>query len=196
MDPFVFAELTPVDPPPARVARPEMSPAPDVDIDALRAGAWEEGHSAGRDAALAEIDPALSALRAAAVGIDAARAAVAAEAERAAVELALRIAEQVVRGAVEVAPERVLDAVSGALRRLIERERIVVLVHPDDLALVRERTDEIISPLGGVEHCEVQADRRVARGGTIVRTAEGEVDATLDTKLDRMRELLVEELRG
>ena len=196
MDPFVFAELTPVDPPPARVAVAAEPAVPEIDVDALRAAAWEEGHVAGREAARAELEPALAALRAAAVGVDAERETVASQAERAAVELAVRIAEQVVRGAVEVAPERVLDAVSGALRRLIDRERIVVLVHPDDLALVRERTDEIISPLGGVEHCEVQADRRVARGGAIVRTTEGEVDATLATKLDRVRELLVEELRG
>jgi flagellar assembly protein FliH len=42
----------------------------------------------------------------------------------------------------------------------------------------------------------VQAERRVARGGAIVRTVEGEVDATLQTKLTRAREALEAELRG
>ena len=43
------------------------------------------------------------------------------------------------RGAIAVEPERVVDVVRGALRRLVERERVTVLVHPDDLELVRER---------------------------------------------------------
>ena len=40
----------------------------------------------------------------------------------------------------------------------------------------------------------MQAERRVTRGGAIVRTAEGEVDATLETKLARAREVLEDEL--
>jgi flagellar assembly protein FliH len=107
----------------------------------------------------------------------------------------MRIAEQVVRGAIEVAPERVLEAVTGALRTLMDRERVTVLVHPDDFELVRERAGGIIEPLGGIDHCDVQSDRRVQRGGALVRTTQGEVDATIETKLERMRELLVEELR-
>ena len=196
--PFALTELIPMDPPPVRrrVVEDPVPQEPAIDIDAIRAEAWAEGHAAGLEAARGELAPAVSALHAAAAGVDAARDDVAQEAERAAVDLSLRVAEQVVRAAIEASPERVLDTVSGALRRLMERDRVVVLVHPEDLDLVRAGAPEIIAPLGGVEHCEVQADRRVARGGAIVRTTEGEVDATLPTKLDRMRELLVEELRG
>ena len=56
--------------------------------------------------------------------------------EAQAVDLALCIAEKVVGGALAVEPERVLEAVRGALRALVERERVTVLVHPDDLELV------------------------------------------------------------
>ena len=81
-----------------------------------------------------------------------------------------------------------LEAVRGALRGMVERERVTVLVHPDDLGLVREAMTEMRAGLGGIEHCEVQAERRVARGGAVVRTPEGEIDARLDTKLARARE--------
>ena len=43
---------------------------------------------------------------------------------------------------------------------------------------MRAALDDLAAALGGIEHCEVQAERRVARGGAVVRTAEGEVDAT------------------
>jgi flagellar assembly protein FliH len=84
--------------------------------------------------------------------------------------------------------------VRGALRRLVERDRVLILVNPDDLEIVRDHASRLVGELGGIEHCEVQAERRVRPGGAIVRTAEGEVDATLETKLARAREVLEHEL--
>jgi flagellar assembly protein FliH len=190
---FDFDQLTPQ-------AAPSAVPA----ADAQRAleDAWTDGYAKGREAAAAEaaahahahiaaIEPVL---RAAAEGLEAERAATAERVERAAVQLALRIAEQALGAAIAAEPERVLDVVRGALRRLIERERVTVLVNPSDLELVREQLGTIVDALGGVEHCEVQAERRVPPGGAVVRTTDGEIDATLQTKLERAREVLEAEL--
>src|SRR5205823_6225341 len=83
-------------------------------------------------------------------------------------------ADAVVAGTVAVRPELVVESVRGALRGLIERERITVLVHPDDLETMRAAMDGVQATLGGVEHCEVQAERRVGRGGAVVRTPDGD----------------------
>lgn len=161
---------------------------------AIRAQAHAEGFETGRQEALAAATPAAEALAQAAQALAAEAEALAERTERAAVELALRIAEQALGGALTADPERVLDVVRGALRRLVERERVLLLVNPDDLDLVRDRVGALAGELGGIEHCEVQAERRVPRGGAVVRTEEGEVDATLQTKLQRAREVLEHEL--
>lgn len=165
-----------------------------AEAEQIRAQAHAEGLALGRQEALAAAAPATDALREAAVGLAAESAELAERTELAAVELALRIAEQALGAAIAVQPERVLDVVRGALRRLVERERVLLLVHPDDLDLVRDRIDSLVGSLGGIEHCEVQAERRVPRGGAIVRTGEGDVDATLATKLAQARETLEHEL--
>jgi flagellar assembly protein FliH len=194
---FEFAPLEPTTGPPAplaggvAVAEPA---APALDLDRIRAEAHAEGYAAGAADARAVVEPAAQALHAAAAELSALREALAAQTERAAVDLALRIAEQAVQGAIAADPERVLATVRGALRRLVERERVILLVAPDDLDLVRENAAAVVAELGGVEHCEVQADRRVGRGGVMVRTGEAEVDATLETKLVRAREVIEEEL--
>jgi flagellar assembly protein FliH len=72
----------------------------------------------------------------------------------------------------------------------VERKRIAVLVNPADLDLVREAMGGVVAGLGGIEHCEVQAERRVGRGGAVVRTPDGDVDAGLDAKLERAREVV------
>lgn len=154
-----------------------------------------EGFAAGRDSVRADLEPAAHAMAEAVETLQRLEADAADRVEAHAVELAVRLAEKVVAGAIEAQPERLLDVVRGALRTIVERERIVVLVHPQDLDLMRESVAGLTGSLGGMEHVEVQEERRVRRGGAIVRTAYGEVDARLDTKLERARAAVEQELR-
>src|SRR5947209_1567016 len=153
-----------------------------------RAEGVAEGRAAGMAEAQARVGAAEEALRAAASALTAERAAVADAVERAAVDLALRVAEHAVRAAIAAEPERVLDAIKGALRALVERQHVIVLVNPEDLEIVRTGLGAVVDELGGVGGYEVQAERRVTRGGAVVRTLDGEVDATLETKLAQARE--------
>jgi flagellar biosynthesis/type III secretory pathway protein FliH len=191
---------------PVRVAPVPGEPSPDPvagllasareEADLLRATARSEGFEEGRAQALEALRPALEALEEASAAIHAERLAAAERLEVHAVDLALFLAEKVVHGALAVEPERVVEAVRGALRGIVERERVTVLVHPADLELVRDAMDEIRATLGGIEHCEVQAERRVTRGGAVVRTQDGDVDARVDTKLQRAREVVESALGG
>jgi flagellar assembly protein FliH len=164
-----------------------------------RAEGFAMGHAEGAAAALAEaqaqLAPAVQALAAATEALAAERGALADQVEGRAVELAVELAEKVVAGAIDAQPERVLDVVRGALRCFIERERVPVLVNPDDLGLVRGAIDELAAELGGIEHVEVQEERRIGRGGAIVRTPATQVDASIRTKLDRAREVIAAELQ-
>lgn len=162
----------------------------EAEAELIREAARAEGYQAGRAEALAALSPALEALQTSVSAAQAERIAAADQLEVHAVDLAMFLAEKVLLGALAVEPERVVEAVRGALRGIVERERVTVLVHPEDLELVREAMDEMRATLGGIEHCEVQAERRVSRGGAIVRTQDGDVDARVETKLKRAREVV------
>ena len=154
-----------------------------------------EGAAAAQAMAQAHLVPAVQALHAAAEALSAERGALADQVEARAVDLALELAEKVVAGAIAAQPERVLDVVRGALRCFVERERVQVLVNPEDLGLVRGAMDDLAAELGGIEHVEVQEERRIGRGGAIVRTPATQVDASIRTKLDRAREVVAAELQ-
>jgi len=160
-----------------------------AELEALRQAAVAEGFEAGRQEALASLGPAAGSLDAAAAALAAESAALAERLEAEAVALAIAVAERIVAGTVAVRPELVIEAVRGALRGIADRSRLTVLVHPDDLDLVREAAGAMADQLGGIEHLDVQAERRVGRGGAVVRHPEGDVDAQPSTKLDRVREL-------
>ena len=184
-------ELAPLE---AVIVPERPAPGSGPNLDAVREQAFEEGFAAGIAQAQSQLDGPAAALAAAADQLQALRTDAAASVEAHAVDLALRIAEQAVGAAIAADPELVVEAVRGALRRLVERDRVLILVNPDDLELVRDHVGRLVSELGDIEHCEVQAERRVRPGGAIVRTTEGEVDATLETKLARAREVLEHEL--
>ncbi len=79
----------------------------------------------------------------------------------------------------------------GALRRVTDRRKIAVLVNPADLETVELGASASWPAQGsGVELCDMQPDERVEPGGAIVRTAEGEVDASVQTQLERAREVV------
>ena len=172
--------------------------AAEAEAARVREQARGEGYEAGRAEALDELRAhtahAASALGEAVTGAQLARHAAADRVEAHAVDLALRLAEKIVAGAVAAQPQRIVDVVRGALRLLTDREGLVVLVNPADIDAVRDAMGDLAAQMGGFTTFDLQSDRRVHRGGAIVRTSVGEIDATLETKLERAREVLEHEL--
>lgn len=111
-------------------------------------------------------------------------------------ELAMLTAEHIVAGAIAAEPQRIVDVVRGALRRLADRHRVTILVNPDDLDVLAPSVNSLQAELGGVEHLDVQADRRIARAGAIAQTAYGEIDVSIAAQLQTARELVAAALAG
>jgi flagellar biosynthesis/type III secretory pathway protein FliH len=192
---FAFEPLQPIVRPTVRKLSDEIDAAK-AEADRIREEARAEGYAAGLaqgfEDAQQNLAPAGRALAEALQEAVTQSDRLAASLEREAVELAMAVAEKVVAGAVAERPERVLDVITGTLRGIVERSRLTILVHPDDVPLVRAGIGAVVDELGGVDHCEVQAERRVARGGALLRTSEGEIDVRLEAKLERAGELLRE----
>lgn len=174
---FEFPELAVPRPAEEQLAAAEAER--ESELAAARAEAYEEGLRAAR----AELGGVASALMTAGRELEAARESAAEDVEPIAVGLALRIAEKVLGGEVLARPELVLEVVHGALRRLSEPLPATLLVNPDDAELVRDALAEFSIEHGG--ELSVREERRVERGGAIVRTAAGEIDAQIATQLER-----------
>jgi flagellar assembly protein FliH len=166
-----------------------------AEADRIRAEAWAageaEGRAAGLAAARAEAQPALAAIAAAVQSVDEMRARIATEVEQDAVEMAIRVAEQILAGVISIEPERVVDVARNSLRHLIDRRHVTLVVNPADLELVSDSVEKLRAELGGIEHLGVQSDRRIGPGGVIARTETGEIDAGLAAQLARAREIAI-----
>jgi flagellar assembly protein FliH len=193
VDVFEFDSLAPP-------ATPPIDPAnASEQLQAMAEQARIDGHAEGLAAGLAqahaEAAGAMEALAAAEAQVRASLTEFTAEAERAAVSLAMEIARKVVAAELETRPELVLEVVSSALRRATERDRLVVEVSPQDFPLIRDAADDLAGRLGGIQRLEVVAERRVERGGCIVRTPEGEIDGRISEQMERLAEVFDEARR-
>ena len=171
-----------------------------ADAEAVREQARAEGHASGYADGLQlarnEAAPLLAALAEAVGAVTGARDELAESLTAQAAELALLTAEQMLAGAIAAEPQRIVDVVRGALRRIADRHRVTVLVNPAELDLLSNSVPGLQAELGGIEHLDVQADRRVARGGAIAQTVHGEIDVSVSAQLQTARELVQAALSG
>jgi flagellar assembly protein FliH len=107
--------------------------------------------------------------------------------EREAVELALEIADRVVGVALGLRPELVVSVVAGTLRSNGSQGRVVVELNPADHELVLAGIDDTPGWAGRVD---LLPERRVARGGCIVTSTDGETDGRIDVMLERAAEIV------
>jgi flagellar assembly protein FliH len=189
---FDYEHLEPSEAPPrdaaARVLAQAHAEAESI-RELARAEGHEQGRAAGHEQGAAEIAEAAGALSEAAQGVEALRVETVQTVEKDAIKLAIALANKILTGALQARPELVVEVVQGALRRISDRRTITVLVNPADLEVVRKAVGQLTAQGSGVELCDVQAEERVEVGSAIVRTAEGEVDASVYTQLERAREV-------
>lgn len=105
--------------------------------------------------------------------------------------LALMIARRVVRRVVDVDPRVVEEQLAAALSLTTRPTSLVIEVHPDDAALAGEILPELIKRFGVGDHASLATSSTIGRGSVVIRTRGGEVDASIDTQLQRIVEAIV-----
>lgn len=153
-----------------------------------------------RDAGLAEAQATLEQERARlAAQLEAAQAEINAERERflsqaepEILKLSFAIAEKIIAQEVSQRPEIVVGIIRKSIRRIKDKTGLRLRVNPEDLQLVREARADLIASVDGVEHMEVTDDRRVGRGGCVVESASGTLDARIATQLRELERTIAQ----
>jgi flagellar assembly protein FliH len=149
----------------------------------------DEGLAAGRAAAQAEFADATATMLELVESVRAQRHLVIEGAEPEIVRLAMAIAERIVHQQIATDPSVIVESVRHALTRLANREVITLRVNPADLETIRKHREEFANS-SEIEHLRIIEDQRVDRGGVIVETEAGTIDAKIATQLREARRVL------
>jgi flagellar assembly protein FliH len=159
-----------------------------IEKDAHDTG-MEQGLSDGRASAQAEMEEMLETMRGLIEMARIERHKIIEQAEPEIVRLSTAIAERILHKHVSVDPATVLDMARNAITRIVNRENVTVRVNPADIETMRENRDRLML-FNDIEHMRVIEDQRVDRGGVVIETEAGTIDAKVSTQLREVRRLL------
>jgi type III secretion protein L len=137
----------------------------------LREAAYQEGHQA----ALGELNRFLLDAREK-------RDTALKDVEQDVLRLAVKLAEKIIGRAIDQDDETLADIVATAIRHARQQEMLVIRVNPADLSIVQRYHDRLSSTTRA-RYLDIVADPRVGRGGCVVESESGAVDAQLETQL-------------
>ncbi|MCE5262133.1 MAG: hypothetical protein LLG97_01225 [Deltaproteobacteria bacterium] len=110
-------------------------------------------------------------------------------------QLALAVAEKVIH--LEAATNR--EVIRGVLREAIknvgDRENMKIRVHPQDFHFMMEIKSDFLQSFDGVRNVTFAEDESIQRGGAIIETLCGEVDARLDQQCNEIKAAMTGALR-
>jgi flagellar assembly protein FliH len=111
------------------------------------------------------------------------------ETETTLINLALESAQKIVAG-MPVDAAMVEAVVREALKQVEDTAEIIIQLHPEDLALLRKNESPLLKGLPDTGPLRFVGASEVTRGGCIVQTRFGLLDARRETKLEQLRKTL------
>jgi flagellar biosynthesis/type III secretory pathway protein FliH len=157
-----------------------------AEAEAARARILADAEEGGRRAGLAR---AAAVLAAAAVARDRRLAAV----EREVAAIAIEVAERILGRELAAREDAIVDLAARALAGARERRDVTLRVHPDDARAVRAGEERLAAILARAP-LVVREDPAVPRGGAVVETEAGWIDARIETQLSELRRAVEEDL--
>jgi flagellar assembly protein FliH len=98
----------------------------------------------------------------------------------------MSVAERIVHTEITENPRVVVENVRQALTRLVSREVVTLRINPADLEMIRRHRDALVAS-SDIEHLRVVEDHRVDRGGVVIETEAGTIDAKISTQVREAR---------
>lgn len=195
MSAYMRWEMASFDPPPVHVAAPHELPPTVEELAAIReearrkgrAEGYADGHAEGRDAGweqgLAEAAIEIAHLRELASAFGGEIAEADERMKQQLLDLALDMAKAMLKTALDVRPELVLPIVGEAIRYLPAVQQPALLyLNPADAVLVRQQLEDELTRAGW----RVIEDVHTDRGGCRVETASNQIDASMQTRWQRI----------
>ncbi len=108
-------------------------------------------------------------------------------------EISLDIAKKIIKEEIEQKPDLLMKTVKTILKDLPKDEpKITIKASPAQVAVIKQSIPEVCTNLGLDAKIHVIPDETIYDGGCIVTTANGVIDATIDTQL----QIITEALKG
>ena len=102
-----------------------------------------------------------------------------------------KIAEKVVLGRVDLDHDMVKRSILNAFETIPEPAEVTLNINPDDYEYIELMKEDIFRQMNEIKNISVVSDPAVSRGGCKIETRSGNVDASLESRLDAVKDSIL-----
>lgn len=107
--------------------------------------------------------------------------------EKEIIGLAFLMAEKVIHKEVSADKEVILSVLRDAIKNMRDKDGVRIRLNPEDYRYITEAKPDFLDSFGDIL---IEKDEKIGRGGAVIETHLGSVDARLDQQLNKIRESL------
>lgn len=155
----------------------------------------KEGREIGRQEAFKHTAPQLQQIQqawtAAIQEWEALRSEIDREARQSIIDISLAVAEKLVHRIIEVDASVIVDQLGQAMSFILQPMDVVVRISPQDRAILEEAMPQLRAEFSNVTSIKLIEDPAMNHGGCVVSYGQGQIDASIETQIRRLTELML-----
>jgi flagellar assembly protein FliH len=173
----------------------EKTLAPAIDLELISQEAFAEGVVEGRRQADKDFGTCAGTLRTACDQLTNLHETILRNNTREMHTLVMEIAEKIIRHSISEQSETILATIEDAIRLAVKSEEFEIRINPEDLEVIKQKRQDIINEINGLNNIILKADKSVERGGCLLESVNCTVDATIGSQLQVVSEALQSQAR-
>lgn len=167
-----------------------------VNLEKIKEEAFIRGKQAGLELAETQFGETVNALAATCEDIRRLRETILKNSTQDMLRLVMAIAGQVIQCEVADKKDVILATLNRALKAAVKSDEFHVKVNPEDFSVVTEKKPLFLASISGLKNITFEADPQIARGGCLVESTLGQVDATIETQMGEIRQHLLHSMES
>ncbi|HEB49691.1 MAG TPA: hypothetical protein ENI89_03700 [Desulfobulbus sp.] len=181
--------------PPAPEPEPVEAPEPvEVDIEAIRQEAYDQGVRDAREKIRDEVRQVLSSFRQACQDLVRLHSSILEQSRGDMINLVIALSRKIIGLELRTGRDTIAATLQAAVDHAIASDEYVIILHPDDLAQAREMEPALVESVRGLKHIVFRTSSEITRGGCRLESNTCAVDATIEAQLETAREFLEQEV--
>lgn len=110
--------------------------------------------------------------------------------------LVMAIVEKIIYNKINVDESFIAQIVTNALQSTQNEQDIIVQVNPDDKKLLEKYWHKILKAQNRIAAIELEGNPAISKGGCLLKTSHGSIDAQIENQLSVIEKLLVKHYSG
>lgn len=154
--------------------------------------AYRKGFSEGAESQKKELLLTVESLAGLIRAVTALRKDIILKSEEQIVKLACGIAEKIINQEVATRRDIVLSVIKAALRNISDTDGMKIRINPQDFRYLMEMKKDFLQSFDGMRNIVFEEDIAIKKGGAVVETMFGEVDARLESQLREIKAAMLQ----